>query len=297
MKVATFDLINTGEWVDPYAYGEIPAKDPYSMSFERTGFESTLLITNISVILWIYILHGIVFVFFYIPVWLINKKFGKLAGRRQKLEGYFFWGGPLRTLMETFLELLLASLLNTHMADWGTDSPQEKFSNFASLSILCTLALLTLLLVLFFLVNYNMYRFEWSRESYGALIEGTRHSDRTTRRHAMAWPAIFFLRRAVFIFSIIYWVDFLWGQIALQLLSTILMTVYLLEFRPLSTPFANRMELMNEVTTLFLTYGLMCFTKFLPDPEMRNKGGFLYIGILAGNILIHLVLMVRESSY
>ena len=113
----------------------------------------------------------------------------------------------------------------------------------------------------------------------------------------MTWPAIFFLRRTVFVYSVIYLTEFLWGQIAVQLLSTILMIIYLLEFRPLETPFANRMEIMNEVTTLLLTYGLMCFTKFLPDPEMRNNGGFLYIGVLAGNILVHLTFMVGSTCY
>ena len=130
------------------------------MSFERTGYESTLLITNISVILWIYILHGIVFVFFFLPIYLINKKFGKLAGRREKLQGYFFWSGPLRTLTETYMELLFASLLNAHMADWGTENSSEQYSNIASVTILSILALLALYLVIFFSCNYNMFSYE-----------------------------------------------------------------------------------------------------------------------------------------
>ena len=183
INVATFDLINTAKWVDPYLYGEVPEKYPYMMSFEMTGYESTLLITNISVILWIYILHGVIFVFFFPPIWLISRSFGKCTRRKQKLKGYFFWGGPLRTLTETFLELLLASVLNMHTAEWGTDSPSEKFSNYASVTILGTLGLLTLFCLLFFCYNYDSFKYQGFREAYGALIEG--HATETVNLEEM----------------------------------------------------------------------------------------------------------------
>ena len=44
---------------------------------------------------------------------------------------------------------------------------------------------------------------------------------------------------------------------------------------------------------MLLTYMLMCFTKFVPDPEMQKKGGFVYIGVIASNVLIHLTFIIR----
>ena len=79
VQIATFDIIDTEEWVDPLVYGEIPEKDPFSMSFERTGIESTLLIANISVILWLIILHAAVIVFVFLPIWLLNHTIGIFA--------------------------------------------------------------------------------------------------------------------------------------------------------------------------------------------------------------------------
>ena len=42
-----------------------------------------------------------------------------------KLRRYFFWNGLIRLLMETFMDLFLASLLNFYLADWESPSFAE----------------------------------------------------------------------------------------------------------------------------------------------------------------------------
>ena len=82
IKIATFDLVDTQKWVDPYVYGEIIEKDPFSLSFERTGIESTLMIVNISVILWMLILHAAILVGVFFPIWMLNRALGILKSRK-----------------------------------------------------------------------------------------------------------------------------------------------------------------------------------------------------------------------
>ena len=81
----------------------------------------------------------------------------------------------------------------------------------------------------------------------------------------------------------------------LQLYSSLFMSMYLSQFHPLETPFANKMELMNEATTILLTYCLMCFTQFLGDPTSRDMVGFYYLGINMLNVLTYLTFLILAN--
>lgn len=74
------------------------------------------------------------------------------------------------------------------------------------------------------------------------------------------------------------------------------MITYLVHKWPLETPFATKMEVFNESTIILLTYGLMMFTDFVPDPETRFFLGWCYISISLGNIFVHLTLLVFDSG-
>ena len=143
------------------------------------------------------------------------------------------------------MEFALASLLNLKMADWGSDDPNEIFSNRAALAIFCTLWLIIAILAYFLVLNFDQFRFEGFVGSYGALVDGTRYNTRKRRAIAITYPATFLLQRAVFVYSVLYVSDFLWGQVAIQLLTSILMIAYLLTFKPLETPFSTNLEVMN----------------------------------------------------
>ena len=41
---------------------------------------------------------------------------------------------------------------------------------------------------------------------------------------------------------------------------------YLLYAKPMVSPFANRLELINELTIVVLTYGQLHFTDYIPEP-------------------------------
>ena len=117
--------------------------------------------------------------------------------------------------MEAYLELLLTSVLNVYTADWDEPDWQENFSIYLSIAILGLMALLLPFLAIFFMCNLSAFKYEDFSGSYGAVLDGTTYETRNRRKIAINYPAVFFLRCSVFVFSVIFWKDFFWGQVAL----------------------------------------------------------------------------------
>jgi hypothetical protein len=55
--------------------------------------------------------------------------------------------------------------------------------------------------------------------------------------------------------------------------------------------------MMNECTAIALTYGLLCFTDFVPSEETRSEIGYYYILVTCTNILVHLIVLMIENVY
>ena len=75
------------------------------------------------------------------------------------------------------------------------------------------------------------------------------------------------------------------------------MIFYLQLCKPLESRLAQRIELMNECTAIFLTYALLCFTDFVPSEETRNDIGYYYIAVSSANILVHFIVLVVETLH
>jgi hypothetical protein len=75
------------------------------------------------------------------------------------------------------------------------------------------------------------------------------------------------------------------------------MIIYLQLCKPLESRFAHGIELMNECTAIFLTYGLLCFTDFVPSEETRSEIGYYYISVSSANISIHLIVLLGETMH
>ena len=56
------------------------------------------------------------------------------------------------------------------------------------------------------------------------------------------------------------------------------------------------MEIMNECSVILLTYGLMSFTDFVPDEEVRYEIGYVYMGVTLINIMVHLIFLLLGTA-
>ena len=95
-------------------------------------------------------------------------------------------------------------------------------------------------------------------------------------------------------FCLVFWLEFLWGQVAIQLMVSVSMMILLQWARPLDSALANNMETFNEVATLLVLYLLMCFSDFVASPETRNDCGKVFIALVAIYAIVHFAVLFGD---
>ena len=109
LQIAKFDMISTGELIDRLIF-YLPEEEAYNEGFKNCNYNSTLLVGNISTIVWIYALHLACSLLFACCLCLSTKNC-KVSLTKTKCMSYFFWNGFIRLYMETFFELALVAIL------------------------------------------------------------------------------------------------------------------------------------------------------------------------------------------
>lgn len=197
--------------------------------------------------------------------------------------------------METAFELSLAAVLNMRTVDWNTPFKAVKYSTALAIISLIFLGVLIPFSTVFYIKYFSKLKQKGFRNKYGAGVESTKVETTTPYKSIVVHPAIFFGRRIVFAFSAVYLGYFLWAQLFIQMTVSLLVAGYLVVFKPMNSPQANIIELMNECTILLLTYTNMLFTHYIPEPETRKGIGYAYILIVLANIAVHMVFLFRDS--
>ena len=59
--MASFDIINTKDWIDHYVIDLGDDGEPFSYKFEQCGFDTTWLLANSSFIIWTWLLNFALF--------------------------------------------------------------------------------------------------------------------------------------------------------------------------------------------------------------------------------------------
>ena len=264
----------------------------FSYSFEQSGFETHWMLANSSLIVWMYLLHGVLLLLYLAFKWL-SRVTGIFKGASRGLMQYLFYNGPLRLFMETYFDLYVTSLLNVIKADWNVNLAIIIWSNWTSLTVLI---LLNLIVVVLAVLYYRKFYSIENDTSYNALLKGTSVEAEDRSRWLLFFPAHFFGRRIAFTLSVLLFKEFIWGQIVNQFAFSITMIIYLVHVEFLETPFAIKMEVFNECTIIMLLYGLMLFTTYVPDPMVRYRFGWTYIFVSLSNIFIQVTLLALESG-
>ena len=109
------------------------------------------------------------------------------------------------------------------------------------------------------------------------------------------FPLSFMLRRLTLCLVIIFWPEFLWGQLAIMMLTSQGLIMYILWFRPFESKFLLGIETFNEITNLFTLYLMMAFSDAEPNVETRNSFyGNSFIAVLIVYLTVHLSLMILD---
>ena len=123
------------------------------------------------------------------------------------------------------------------------------------------------------------------------MLDGTAVETGSSQWVILLIPVSFFIRRIAFCLTVVFWLEFLWGQVAIQLMTSVFMVIYLQWSRPLDSRFANNMETFNEVISLFTLYLLMCFSDFISDPMIRSLCGKAFIAVVCLYAAVHIFLL------
>ena len=62
--------------------------------------------------------------------------------------------------------------------------------------------------------------------------------------------------------------------------------------KPLESRFANKMELFNEITIVWVLYTVTCFSDYVVDPTGRSICGWAFIGVVIFFLAIHILLLI-----
>ena len=90
------------------------------------------------------------------------------------------------------------------------------------------------------------------KNRYGAGVEETSLIKKVSPKSILVYPVFFFGRRLIFAVCAVYLEDFLWGQLAIQMMISVFMVMYLETYKPMDSLFSNRMEVLNECTVIVL---------------------------------------------
>ena len=63
----------------------------------------------------------------------------------------------------------------------------------------------------------------------------------------------------------------------------------------MNSPLNETKETFNEILVLLSVYMLMCFSRWIEDPEFRFQLGYGYIGLVALYGLVHLVILIHDT--
>ena len=117
--------------------------------------------------------------------------------------------------MEAYLEFALFSLLNISNLYWPEGLDGVTTSNIIAytLVILC-FAIPVLLFAAAYRSRWDLSG-EGFSEKYGAFLDGTKTENPRYKISVIIIASVFFARRMVLCLTLVYWPEFLWGQIAL----------------------------------------------------------------------------------
>ena len=108
-ELASFNVIDTDTVTNDFFY--FPEMDAISLNFQNAGFDTNLLVPSLGTLFYI-IVGQISLVFVHMLLYLLAKAIPKTSVLKNKVSTYLYWNGSIRFMMESYMDILLFSLMN-----------------------------------------------------------------------------------------------------------------------------------------------------------------------------------------
>ena len=93
----------------------------------------------------------------------------------------------------------------------------------------------------------------------------------------------------------VVWNDIVFLQITSTLVLSTIQIWYLLEYKPFVEPLMQKLEIFNEVTTIFLVFVLMCFSAANTNSVATEfPVDIVFLTFLIGNLCVHLFFLLWD---
>ena len=180
---------------------------------------------------------------------------------------------------------------------WDMNNYAVFYNNLFTIGLLVCILIMPFYTSVFYGWNINKMDLPEFNRIFGTLYEGLNldMEDSTKRLTGLFFPFFFVVRRLLFIVAAIFLENFLWGQLAIQFFCSVTMIIYLCTFWPFVEPIFTKIEIMNEVTSIFLLYHMFTFTDWVPDASVRYLLGWSFIAVISANLAFHLSILTRSS--
>ena len=121
----------------------------------------------------------------------------------------------MRFFIESYMQITLLTLLNLKEYEWDTLVTITALSNVLAIISLVVVILLPVALTIFFACNMAKWRDEQFTRRNGAFLEGADLEREDSQWIVLLIPLTYFLRRLLMSLTLVFWIDFIWGQIAI----------------------------------------------------------------------------------
>ena len=126
MEIAIFDIIPSEMILEKVSY--FPQEDNFNLNFQTIGYNSLYAVPNLGTIFFM-VLSFLMLVPLALCMTCFSHDVREIRKPTNSLNGFLYWKGTVRFLMETYMELMLAVTLNIAFYNSETGYVGVSFSN------------------------------------------------------------------------------------------------------------------------------------------------------------------------
>ena len=164
-----------------------------------------------------YFMVGIagLYIFYVLLVWPASKLCPKVAKITKKLRGFLFWNGTMRFFIESYMDIALFTMLNLKEYEWDYDFSLITASHVLAFVMVVVITLGPVALLVGFACNISKWGNERFVDRYGTFLDGADLERERGKWLVLLIPVTYFLRRLLMCATLVFWIDFIWGQLAI----------------------------------------------------------------------------------
>ena len=153
--------------------------------------------------------------FYLLVVWPLTYLCPGITKNTAKLKDFLFWAGTSKFFVESYVQITLMTLLHIKDYEWDTDFSVITLSSVLTICFMAMILILPIALVSYLACNMSKWFDEKFLGKHGALLDNADLDRESEQWIVLLIPVAYFLRRLLMCVTLVFWTDFIWGQLAI----------------------------------------------------------------------------------